>query len=389
MIKLKYFCCSVLLAITIGFSAHNFLAQPVIATKGVKGYALVIGNDYEGQAKLKTAVNDAKNIAKLLEYRGYVVDIRVNINLLEFDKAVQDFANADNQQNLPMVFYFAGHGIQINGINYLIPNDANFEFVPANIPKNTFSLEIVFERLKKFKNVSKIIILDACRTNPFAEVAPNDWIPGLAAPVNATSNTFVAFSTNPGNIAQDAAGLHSPYTRALIKYLQKPGLTAEELFKKVREGVEENTDGIQTPWENTSLNKNFYFWEPILFGVKITQGDDEITVNVNGEDIATKSSDENVLKKVPLQAGLNDVVIKVYNQRSYTGGILRQPEGWSYTVSFFDHNNQELLRLNDGENRPENNGARHGKTFTAAKFQVLVDEVTGQIKLVNINPKVW
>jgi uncharacterized caspase-like protein len=104
--------------------------------------------------------------------------------------------------------------------------------------------DLIFASIKDVGHGPKIVILDACRTNPFATQSPNDWVPGLAAPVNAPGNTLIAFSTDPGNVAADGIGVHSPYTRALLRYLQQPGLDLNEIFRRTRDDVESNSDSL-------------------------------------------------------------------------------------------------------------------------------------------------
>jgi len=380
-----------LLAVITAFSP-NVEASPCSQGKPVRGIGLVIGNSSYGVRPLKTAKDDAQEIAKTLCKLNFDVDLQIDLNQTQMIAAVQTLATSGKGKDLPIIFYYAGHGLQINGVNYLVPIDAAFT-QPSDIPKRTISLDLVFDAIRSAGNVPKIVILDACRANPLAEVTVNDWIPGLAAPINAPPNTLIAFATDPGNVAADGVGIHSPYTRSLLRTLQKPGLTVESVFRRVREDVQFNTDGFQTPWENTSLNAQFFFWEPIFASVQINDADDDAVVLVNGNEIAGWNNNGTTLKKFSLEGGVNDVVVKVYNQRSYTGGVPliggHLPEGWHYSLQIKKPDGTEFVKLSDKEDQPADNGPHHGKLFTVAKFQILVDEQTGEVSIVNPDFHVW
>jgi len=370
-------------------------ASPCSGTNGkpTRGIGLVIGNRSYGAKPLKTPKDDAQEIAKTLCKLNFEVDLEIDLNHAQMITAVQSLANTGKGKNLPIIFYYAGHGLQINGVNYLIPTDAAFT-QPSDIPKRTISLDLVFDAIRSVGNAfPKIVILDACRANPLAEVSVNDWIPGLAAPVNAPQNTLIAFATDPGSVAADGVGTHSPYTRSLLKTLQKPGLPVESVFRRVREDVQSNTDGLQTPWENTSLTAQFYFWEPIFASVQINDADDDAIILVNGNEIAGWNNDRTALKRFSLEGGVNDVLVKVYNQRSYTGGIPliggHLPEGWHYSLQLRRSDGVELVKLSDKEDQPADNGPHHGKLFTVAKFQIRIDEQTGEVSIINSDFHSW
>lgn len=355
-----------------------------------KGFVLAVGNSaYPGNV-LRTTESDACEVGKTFNALGYHVDLLFNANQSDLQQAITKLGQQAAGQVSPVLFYFAGHGFQINGVNYLLPVDAHFDN-PTDIPNRTVSVDFIYKALKS-SGGSKLVILDACRANPLAQNTPNDWIPGLAAPTNAPPGTLTAFATDPGSIAADGTGLHSPYTRSLLRYITKAGMTAEDVFKSVRDDVEANTDGQQTPWENTSLLQAFYFRDPIYVTVRITDGDDDVIVLINGQQVDEWNNNGSSPKRVQLMTGANDVVIKVYNQRSYTGGIPpfgHQPEGWRYATEIRDGRNQPLVQLRDGEDRPVDNGPRHGKLFTVATFQLLADDLGGGVTVANKDLAAW
>jgi hypothetical protein len=373
--------------VVAAFGQQNRASDPV-----KPGVALVVGNASYPTSPLQFPVEDATEFGQRLTQLGFDVDVALNVSANDFRAALTTLTRRTQGRNLPIVFYFAGHGLQVNGRNYLLPIDVSFTDI-HDLSKTTVALDDVFGALASANDFPKIVILDACRTNPFATTSPTEWIPGLALPVNAPSNTLIAFATDPGSVASDGVGVHSPYTRSLLHNLRKPGLTTDEIFRAVREDVEVNTDGLQTPWENTSLTKPYYFWPPIYVSFKMLDADDDLIITVNGEQVADWNLDGQATKKAKLKAGLNDVLMKVYNQRSYTGGIEglggHLPEGWRYAVDLFGSDSSLLQHLQDGEDRPADNGPRHGKMFTAAKFQVLVDDLTGRLQIVNADWKVW
>lgn len=381
---------SLLAILVVIASSISAPAQTVNATASL-GFALVIGNGEYPGGTLHTAVGDAIEVGNVLEQAGYRVLAKTNVGLTDMNKALQELLQIANEK-VPLVIYYAGHGVQINGVNYLVPVDANFEN-PNDIPRGALSVDSIFDGLRHFENTSKIVILDACRTNPFGTASPTQWLPGLAAPTNAPKNSFIAFSTDPGSIAADSIGTHSPYTRALLRFLRKPGLQVEQLFKSVREDVISNTDGMQTPWENTSLTKSFYFRSPIRITGRLLDVDDDAVVLLNGQEVISWNVDRSSPISMQLREGTNLVEIKVYNQRSYTGGLPgfggHFPEGWRYSFVLQTIDGKTLIDLSGREDRPTDNGPHHGKLFTVAAFQILVDEYTNALTIVNPNYQAW
>ncbi len=237
------------------FSTSSVLAETRVA--------LVIGNgDYQSGSKLDNPVNDADLMTKTLRGAGFDVTRVVNANRFEMRKAMLDYSRRLTNSNTIGVFYYAGHGIQVEGQNYLLPIDAS----PAR--KDELSLHGVAlgEFLRTLNSVSgsegrlNVVILDACRNNPFAR----GWRSvnrGLAT-VDAPSGTLIAFATAPGDVAADGDGVNSPYTLALSQMIKKPGLAIEQTFKGARNLVWEWTKQsgkAQIPWESTSLRGDFYF----------------------------------------------------------------------------------------------------------------------------------
>ena len=221
----------------------------------MKTLALVIGNNkYEGDSKLDNAVNDAKSISETFEKLNYEVIFKDDCTsnqygdiLTEFESKITDFDAS--------IFYFAGHGFQFEGENYLASIECPVEQPNKHICERTcIRLTEITDIIKKSPTKVNIIIIDACRKS-FGRGSTNSF-----TQINAPEGTIIAFSTSPGDGAKDA-GMegHSLYTGALLKYIGRELLSVEELFKKVRKTVYNLSGGAQTSWEHTSLVGDFYF----------------------------------------------------------------------------------------------------------------------------------
>jgi uncharacterized caspase-like protein len=221
--------------------------------------ALVIGNsDYQNVARLGNPVNDANSVAKALQAADFEVQTLTDLSRLDMGRALSQFANrvgARGKDTVALVFY-AGHGLQIEGENYLVPINAKIER-EADVPLSTMRLADVMKALESVPSKMRIVILDACRNNPFTTLQKSAGR-GLAI-VDAPAGSIVAYSTSPGAEALDGTAANSPYTSALVEVMKEPGLPIEQVFKGVRVKVNKNTDGRQVPWESSSLTASFTF----------------------------------------------------------------------------------------------------------------------------------
>lgn len=219
--------------------------------------ALVIGNSsYRAVTPLPNPVNDAKAVADELKSAAFDVTQALDVGQADMRRAIKDFAakiSAKGTDTIALVYY-AGHGVQVDGENFLVPVDAKIQG-EADIAKEAVRLADVMSALAAVPSKMRIVILDACRNNPFATAKQTR---GLAI-VDAPTGSIVAYSTAPGTEATDGAGAHSPYTAAFIEVAQQPRLQIEQLFKQVRLRVHEATKGQQTPWESSSLTSDFWF----------------------------------------------------------------------------------------------------------------------------------
>jgi hypothetical protein len=218
--------------------------------------ALVIGNSAYSAAPLRNPVNDASDFADALRASGFEVTRLENANLREIRAALRDFGDKLKRQGGVGLFYFAGHGMQVKGRNYLIPVGAQIER-EDEVEFESLDANLVLEKLDSAGNRFNIVILDACRNNPFAR-SFRSGTQGLAQ-MDAPSGTVVAFATSPGSVASDGGGRNGLYSQHLIESVHEPGLKIEEVFKRVRAAVRRDSAGRQTPWESTSLEGDFYF----------------------------------------------------------------------------------------------------------------------------------
>jgi len=224
----------------------------------MKAKALVIGNANYNESKLENTVNDAIDVGAILKRLGFEVDIITDVNRIEQDKAITDFATSLNKYQIGL-FYFAGHGFQINNENYLAAIDTSVEDEP-HARHTAFPLNIFLDYLDKATNDSTIIILDACRSN----LTSRSWYRSIAnsglAPILAPKGTLIAFATSPGHTALDGTGTRNGvYTGALLENIAVQNIPVEEMFKRVRTSVYKLSQGKQTSWEHTSLTTPFYF----------------------------------------------------------------------------------------------------------------------------------
>ncbi len=244
-----------------------FVIQLLQAQPALRRVAYLIGNSvYEDSTELYNPVNDSKDLGRNLKELGFEVHQFENVNLADFQRILNVYGRdlSKDPEHTVGLFFYAGHAMQIDGRNFLMPTDA-IEFADADEAEEVcITLEAILATINEAHNRMNIIVLDACRTNPFRfDVSGEprhtaEHLAGLAA-VEAPVGTLIAYSTSPGSVALDGDGLNGLYTQELIKAIHIPDLTIEQVFKKVRTQVKEISDGEQIPWENSSLESEFYF----------------------------------------------------------------------------------------------------------------------------------
>ena len=231
------------------------ISPALAAPNAERRVALVIGNAAYPTAPLKNPVNDARDMAAALRSLGFEVIERENASLAQMEGAVSEFWGKLKRGGAGL-FYFAGHGLQVNGRNYLVPVDASLE-VEQDARYKCMDAGLVLGRMENAGNELNIIILDACRNNPFARSWRSADV-GLAK-MDAPKGSIIAYATAPDSVAADGAGKNGLYTEKLLKAMRAPGQPVEQMFKRVRDEVMRDTRDKQVPWESTSLRGDFYF----------------------------------------------------------------------------------------------------------------------------------
>ena len=213
--------------------------------------ALVIGNSAYAESPLANPANDATDIANALQQMGFAVTPLLNADLRRMRDAIETFSK-QLRPGVVGLFYFAGHELQVKGENYLVPigariaRDQDVEFEAVHVGR-------VLGAMEAAENGVNIIILDACRNNPFAR-SVRSYQPGLAV-AQAITGSLIAYATAPGSVAADGAGRNGVYTSHLLQNMRIPGVPIEQVFKNVRIGVMKETRNKQTPWESSSLTR--------------------------------------------------------------------------------------------------------------------------------------
>src|ERR1700687_2444873 len=267
-------------------------SQPALAEKRV---ALVIGNSaYKNVARLNNTVNDAAAVAGMVKKAGFdSVDSRLDLNVVEMRRALREFGNKTRDSDVAVIYY-AGHGIELDGTNYLIPIDATLE-TDTDVLDETFPLDRVLFTVEPAKQL-RLVILDACRDNPFAKtmkrtIASRAIGRGLAKIEPTSPNTLIAFAARAGSTASDGDSKNSPFTAALVKYLPSPGLDLRKAFGFARDDFLKATNNKQEPFIYGSLGGD---------AVALVPAPDKITAD------ATKPLDETRLELAFWESIKND-----------------------------------------------------------------------------------
>lgn len=220
----------------------------------MKKTALVVGNGDYVFAPLVNPVRDARDVAGALEKRGFTTRLILDASRRQMVEELQRFQK--NSQDGVALFYYAGHGVQIDGENYLIPVDAHI-VSEADVRFETVSANRVLDSMRFANTTLNVVVLDACRNTPFVKSfrSGNKGLSTMSVP----HGSIIAFSTAPGEVASDGSGINSPYAEAFVKYINDPGVTIERFFKKVARSVIKATNAKQRPWVSSDFVGDFYF----------------------------------------------------------------------------------------------------------------------------------
>ena len=219
--------------------------------------ALIIGNSHYKVGVLKNPLHDAQDIADALRQQGFAVTLKLDGTQEQMESAISEFGRKLYQGGVGL-FYYAGHGVQVDGENYLVPVEARIES-ESDVRYKSVNVGQILGKMGEARNGLNIVILDACRDNPFSRGFRSSSR-GLAVVSSATAKgTLIAYATSPGKVASDGDTRNGLYTKHLLKNIQTPGLPVEQVFKRVLQGVEQETNGKQSPWTSSSFSGDFYF----------------------------------------------------------------------------------------------------------------------------------
>ena len=234
-------------------------ASPSSQERGIKLHAerlaLVIGNSAYQTAPLKNPLNDAEDMTATLKKMGFKVILKKNADQRTMEDTIRYFGRQLRNGGIGL-FYFAGHGMQVDGRNYLIPIDTQIES-EADVKYGAVDAGLVLGKMEDAQNQLNLVILDACRNNPFSRNF-RTTNRGLAR-MDAPKGSLIAYSTAPGEVAADGPARNGIFTKHLIRHMMTPDLPIELLLKRVRRDVVSETSGRQIPWEASSLIGDFYF----------------------------------------------------------------------------------------------------------------------------------
>lgn len=218
--------------------------------------ALVIGNGAYQSDRLRNPVNDANDLADSLRGFGFKVILRTDANQRQMKRSLREFRSELRRGGVGL-FYYAGHGVQYRGRNYLVPIGADIE-AESDIEDESVDANLILSYMEEGGSRINIVILDACRNNPFAR-SFRSAARGLVIMESGAKGSFIAYATAPGSVAYDGDGRNGLYTKHLLNSLRHPDSDIERVFKRVRSSVAEETKNAQIPWDSSSLLGDFRF----------------------------------------------------------------------------------------------------------------------------------
>lgn len=253
------------------WTAILFLSFGAGAALSEERIALIVGNgSYSSVTQLDNPVPDADLMANTLREKGFTVTVLTDVGQGELNRGIAQFGRDLRAagKEATGLFYYAGHAVQSFGDNYLLPVDVNLTDA-ADLSLVAVEAQAVLRQMRSARNKTNIVILDACRNNPFEEI-PDLNDNGLAE-MKAPTGTFLSYSTAPGAVALDGLDGNSPFTKALAHEINMPGLPIEQTFKRTRISVIEQTGGQQTPWDTSSLTGDFFFQAAVQLSAEEVQ----------------------------------------------------------------------------------------------------------------------
>lgn len=222
----------------------------------MKQCAFIVGNNTYPEAPLQNAVNDGRSVAAKLTELSFSCSLLTDTTHKAMDIALSEFGKQLATHDVGL-FFFAGHGMQIDGVNYLAAVDTNFAS-EVDAKFSSLALDKVIETMERSGTRTSVIILDACRNNPYERRWRSTGPRGLA-PVYAPKGMLIGYATSPGQVASDGSGRNGAYTEALLAHIGHQDLSIENFFKRVRNTLSSSTSSRQISWEHTSLMGDYHF----------------------------------------------------------------------------------------------------------------------------------
>jgi hypothetical protein len=342
----------------------------------MKAKALIIGNSEYPNSILDNPVNDANDIGKVLTRLGFEVLLNLNANQVNQDKSITDFATNLDDYDIAL-FYFAGHGFQINNENYLAAIDTNFED-EGHAKYSAFPLNLLLSYLDKSTNKTSIIILDACRELLNKKAWYRTIEDAGLAPIFAPKGTIIAYATSPGEKALDGTGQRNGvYTNALLQHITVENIPIEEMFKRVRNSVYAFSKGRQTSWEHTSLTGTFCFNSgQLAYSTSIEYSNEVVQDNLYGtnlnsliDTLISSLKTSNWYKQNPVFSQFNSLNPKTEDKNKLFllgRNILQAACGSSASaIDFMNDLPNEILQFNTGSKNHVLNGIIYETFFNS------------------------
>lgn len=326
--------CPILIFVVLWITVVHVQAQK-------RRLALLIGNsDYHHVGALPNPRNDVRAMDSTLQRLGFITVRYEDVSQSQMKRAIDQFGQQLKKEDIGL-FYYAGHGLQFQGRNYLVPVDANLQMEKL-VEFDCVPVDRVLAHMEVSGTAVNLLILDACRNNPFQRSWTRSTESAGLAFMNAPSGSLIAYATSPGSVASDGTGRNGLYTEALLRHMATPNLTVEQVFKRVRADLEVSSEKRQVPWESTSLKGDFYFFRDSTASL-VTVSAQPLHEFPVGRGIAVSRQHEiRVNARYPLQAsiGYDFFFSKRFSARAEAGML-----GLSNSFLFVGQSEQNDINL--------------------------------------------
>ncbi|TRU27689.1 MAG: tetratricopeptide repeat protein [Microcystis aeruginosa Ma_MB_S_20031200_S102D] len=335
--------------------------------------ALIIGNVSYQDNPLKNSINDAEAMANALKDVGFDVILLENADLKQIENAIDTFHHQLKAGGVGL-FYYAGHGTQVDGENYLIPVNVKLD-VAEDVRYEAIPVGKVLARMEDAANQMNIVILDACRNNPFARKWRSSQR-GLA-PIQSARGALIAFATEPGGVAADGEGENGLYTSFLLKHLKTPNLDVELMFKRVREDVVQATQNKQVPWESSSLVGDFSFNPVTVVQSSQPNSTTAETYFKQGEDYRNNNQSDKAIAAYTKAIEINPQYAEAYKNRGIVYLNLKD-----YDKAMADNN--KAIEIN-----PQYSNAYNNRGLVYRELKEYDKAMADYNKAIEINPQLF